>query len=138
MSTGGTFHTNDSAQRINSCTFVCLRTGLKLRRKLLSITATKTGCGPIVNQIGAALVRRIKRAFQEGARFKASHVLLIGCQAGMLTILQVIVCIPEVPGFAGDIKTEGSLKIIMAAQYRSINRGGSSIYEELRDAGIEP
>ncbi|KAJ8689244.1 hypothetical protein PTI98_013285 [Pleurotus ostreatus] len=84
------------------------------------ITATKTGCGPIVNQIGAALVRRIKRAFQEGARFK------------------VIVCIPEVPGFAGDIKTEGSLKIIMAAQYRSINRGGSSIYEELRDAGIEP
>lgn len=46
--------------------------------------------------------------------------------------------IPEVPGFAGDIKTEGGLKTIMAAQYRTINRGGHSIYEEIRTAGYEP
>lgn len=26
----------------------------------------------------------------------------------------------------------------MAAQYRTINRGGSSIYEEIRRAGYEP
>jgi len=26
----------------------------------------------------------------------------------------------------------------MAAQYRTINRGGSSIYEEIRKAGYEP
>lgn len=49
-----------------------------------------------------------------------------------------IVTIPEVPGFAGNLKDEGSLKIIMAAQYRTINRGGRSIYEEIRKAGFEP
>jgi phospholipase D1/2 len=53
-------------------------------------------------------------------------------------IVKVIVAIPEVPGFAGDVKSESSLKIIMAAQYRTINRGGSSIYEEIRKAGFEP
>ena len=51
---------------------------------------------------------------------------------------QVVVVIPEVPGFSGDIKTEGGLKTIMAAQYRTINRGGHSIYEEIRKAGYEP
>lgn len=55
-----------------------------------------------------------------------------------LTMIQVIVCIPEVPGFSGDVKSEGSLKIIMAAQYRTMNRGGSSIYEEIRNKGYEP
>lgn len=52
--------------------------------------------------------------------------------------VQVVVVIPELPGFAGDVKSEKSLKIIMAAQYRTINRGGSSIYEEVRRAGFEP
>lgn len=46
--------------------------------------------------------------------------------------------IPEVPGFAGDVKSESSIKIIMAAQYRTMNRGGHSIYEEIRKAGFEP
>ncbi|KAF8169373.1 hypothetical protein BJ912DRAFT_181903 [Pholiota molesta] len=83
------------------------------------ISATKTG-GVVVNQIGAALVERIVRAGSEGKKFK------------------VVVVIPEVPGFAGDIKSESSIKTIMAAQYRTINRGGSSIYEEVRKAGYEP
>ncbi|KAJ8463937.1 hypothetical protein ONZ45_g17411 [Pleurotus djamor] len=83
------------------------------------ITATKPG-GVVQNLIGEALVKRITRAAREGTRFK------------------VIVCIPEVPGFAGDLKNESALKIIMAGQYRSINRGGSSIYEELRANGVEP
>jgi len=48
------------------------------------------------------------------------------------------VVIPEVPAFAGDVKSESSLKTIMAAQYRTINRGGNSIYEEIRKAGFEP
>jgi phospholipase D1/2 len=48
------------------------------------------------------------------------------------------VVIPELPGFAGDVKSETSIKTIMAAQYRTINRGGSSIYEEVRRAGFEP
>jgi phospholipase D1/2 len=43
-----------------------------------------------------------------------------------------------VPGFAGDIKADSSITTIMAAQFRTINRGGHSIYEELRKEGIEP
>ncbi|KAF9448692.1 phospholipase D/nuclease [Macrolepiota fuliginosa MF-IS2] len=83
------------------------------------ISATKEG-EVIKNFIAKALVDRIIRAAREGARFK------------------VIVVIPEVPGFAGDVKNEGSIKTIMAAQYRTINRGGSSIYEQIRNAGYEP
>ncbi|KAJ8091599.1 hypothetical protein PM082_020829 [Marasmius tenuissimus] len=49
-----------------------------------------------------------------------------------------MVLIPEVPGFAGNIKDETAVKTIMAGQYRTINRGGSSIYEEIRKAGHEP
>lgn len=74
----------------------------------------------MVNLIAKALIDRIVRAAREGRKFK------------------VVVVIPEVPGFAGDIKNEGSLKVIMGAQYRTINRGGSSIYEEIRKAGYEP
>jgi phospholipase D1/2 len=48
------------------------------------------------------------------------------------------VVIPELPGFAGDVKNDNALKTIMAAQYRTINRGGHSIYEEIRKAGFEP
>ncbi|KAJ7610187.1 hypothetical protein FB45DRAFT_337033 [Roridomyces roridus] len=75
---------------------------------------------PVKNQIAASLVERIVRAGQHGQKF------------------QVIVVIPEVPGFAGDLKKEGSLKTIMGAMYRTINRGGHSIFEEVRKAGYEP
>ncbi|KAA1473211.1 phospholipase D/nuclease [Dentipellis sp. KUC8613] len=83
------------------------------------ISSTKEE-GPIKNQIAAALVERIVRAARAGAKFK------------------VVVVIPELPAFSGDVKDETSLKTIMAAQYRTINRGGSSIYEEVRKAGFEP
>ncbi|KAL0576186.1 hypothetical protein V5O48_005784 [Marasmius crinis-equi] len=83
------------------------------------ISATKDG-EQVKNRIAGALVERIVRAAREGTKFF------------------VIVCIPEVPGFAGDVKDESSVKIIMAGQYRTINRGGSSIYEEIRKAGFEP
>lgn len=53
-------------------------------------------------------------------------------------LAQVVIAIPEVPGFSGDVKDQSSLKIIMAAQYRTMNRGGSSIYEAIRKAGFEP
>ncbi|EIN06494.1 phospholipase D/nuclease [Punctularia strigosozonata HHB-11173 SS5] len=76
--------------------------------------------GPIKNQIAKALTERIIRAAQDGIKFK------------------VVVVIPEVPGFAGDVKNESSVQIIMAGQYRTINRGGNSIYEEIRKAGFEP
>jgi phospholipase D1/2 len=45
---------------------------------------------------------------------------------------------PEVPGFPGDIKSDTSLRAIMGAQYRTINRGGHSIYEEVHKAGYDP
>ncbi|KAI0071462.1 phospholipase D/nuclease [Panus rudis PR-1116 ss-1] len=78
------------------------------------------GSGQVKNTIAGALVERIIRAHQSGTKFK------------------VVVVIPEVPGFAGNVKDESSLRIIMAAQYRTINRGGASIYEELRKQAIEP
>ncbi|TFK72278.1 phospholipase D [Pluteus cervinus] len=83
------------------------------------ISATKEG-GVVKNLIAKALVDRIVRAAHEGKHFK------------------VIITIPEVPGFAGDVKSVGAIKTIMAGQYRTINRGGSSIYEEIRKAGYEP
>jgi len=39
--------------------------------------------------------------------------------------------IPEVPGFAGDISSSDDLKKILAATWRTINRGGHSIYASL-------
>ncbi|KAG1859113.1 hypothetical protein C8R48DRAFT_774924 [Suillus tomentosus] len=76
--------------------------------------------GPVQNQIAKALVERIIKAAKDDRKFK------------------VIVVIPELPGFAGDIKNDSALKIIMAAQYRTMNHGGHSIYEEIRKAGFEP
>jgi phospholipase D1/2 len=75
---------------------------------------------PVKNQIAAALVQRIIMAARDNQKFK------------------VIVVIPEVPGFAGDVKAQSSVQTIMAAQYRTINRGGHSIYEEIKKAGYEP
>lgn len=50
----------------------------------------------------------------------------------------VIVVIPAVPGFAGDLKSDGALgtRAIMEFQNFSINRGGHSIMETLRDHGV--
>ena len=112
----------------------------------VSISATKTG-EQVKNQIARALVARIVRAGREGTKFKVClfcHLLSLSLFNFLFLFLpryshlQVIVCIPELPGFAGDIKAETSIKTIMAAQYRTMNRGGSSIYEEVRKAGYEP
>ncbi|EMD36120.1 hypothetical protein CERSUDRAFT_116030 [Gelatoporia subvermispora B] len=74
----------------------------------------------VKNQIAKALTERIIRAAQEGRKF------------------QVVIVIPEVPGFAGPVKDDSAVKTIMAAQYRTMNRGGHSIYEEVRKQGYEP
>ncbi|KAK4685290.1 phospholipase D1/2, partial [Tremellales sp. Uapishka_1] len=76
--------------------------------------------GPVQNQIGAALAQRIIAAAKAEKKFK------------------IIVVIPAVPAFAGDIQTQAGLKAIMESQYRSINRGGASIFEVVRAAGYEP
>lgn len=46
--------------------------------------------------------------------------------------------VPEVPGFAGNIRDESSIRTIMAAQYRSMNRGGRSVFETIQAAGYDP
>ncbi|KAG8819161.1 hypothetical protein FRC17_010583 [Serendipita sp. 399] len=74
--------------------------------------------GPVQNRIAQALVERIIRAAREGKRFK------------------VVVLIPEVPGKYYNAVAD--LQRILAATWRTINRGGNSIYEEVRAAGYEP
>ena len=86
------------------------------------ITATSDGQKPVRNKIGAAIVDRILRAARAGEKFK------------------VIVVMPAVPAFAGDLKDDASLgtRAIMEFQYNSINRGGHSIMESVLNAGFEP
>ncbi|KAF2122858.1 hypothetical protein BDV96DRAFT_9074 [Lophiotrema nucula] len=86
------------------------------------ITATGTEQKPIKNQIGAAIVERIIRAARNGEKYK------------------MIVIMPSVPAFAGDLKADDALgtRAIMEFQYDSINRGGHSIYEEIAKAGFNP
>lgn len=86
------------------------------------ITATSAAQSPVKNRIGAAIVERIVRAAKAGEKYK------------------VIVIMPAVPAFAGDLKDDSSLgtRAIMEYQYNSINRGGHSIMESIADAGFNP
>jgi phospholipase D1/2 len=86
------------------------------------ITATGDKQHPVYNQIGKALVDRILRAARAGDKYK------------------VIVVIPSVPGFAGNLRDESALgtRAIMEFQYNSINRGGHSIMELIGQAGFNP
>ncbi|KAI0478072.1 phospholipase [Xylaria cf. heliscus] len=84
------------------------------------ITATGDKQYPVENKIGASIVSRIVRAHSNGENFR------------------VIVLMPAVPAFAGDLKSDGALgtRAIMEYQYNSINRGGHSIIECLKKNGI--
>lgn len=86
------------------------------------ITATGDQQKPVKNLIGQAIVERILRAARNGERYK------------------IIVVIPAVPAFAGDLRDEASLgtRAIMEFQYFSINRGGHSIMEKIAQAGFNP
>jgi phospholipase D1/2 len=86
------------------------------------ITATSDGQRPVKNLIGAAIVERILRAARAGEKYK------------------VIVVIPSVPGFAGDLRNDSALgtRAIMEFQYNSINRGGHSIMELIAKEGYNP
>lgn len=83
------------------------------------VTSTIKG-HPVHNQIGAAIAERIISAARDGRRFK------------------VIVLIPALPAFAGEVQGAPAVKAIIEAQYRSINRGGDSIMETVRRAGFDP
>ncbi|KAF1811522.1 putative phospholipase PldA, partial [Eremomyces bilateralis CBS 781.70] len=86
------------------------------------ITATGEGQDLIMNQIGRAIVDACVRAGKEGRKFR------------------VIVIIPAVPGFAGDLRSDAAkgTRAIMEYQYKSICRGENSICEQIRKEGIDP
>ncbi|KAJ2784835.1 hypothetical protein H4R18_000869 [Coemansia javaensis] len=74
----------------------------------------------IKNRIAEALVDRIKRAHHRGEKF------------------HVIVVIPLMPAFEGDVNAAGAatLKLVMHWQYQSICRGDHSIAAQLDKEGI--
>lgn len=86
------------------------------------ITATSDAQKPVGNKIGAAIVERILRAARAGQKYK------------------IIVIIPSVPGFAGDLRDDSALgtRAIMEFQYNSISRGGHSIMEVIAKEGYNP
>ncbi|GAA5839628.1 hypothetical protein JCM11251_003562 [Rhodosporidiobolus azoricus] len=84
------------------------------------ISSTGAGKGPIENMIGAAIVDRVISAAKSGEKFK------------------VVIVIPAIPGFAGDLLGNSGTLAIMGAQYMSISRGGNSIMEEIQKAGFNP
>ncbi|KAL9100673.1 MAG: hypothetical protein Q9163_003980 [Psora crenata] len=86
------------------------------------ITATSDKQKPVRNKVGAAIVERILRAARAGEKYK------------------VIVVMPAIPAFAGDLRDDASLgtRAIMEFQYNSINRGGHSIMESVANAGYDP
>lgn len=86
------------------------------------ITATGEEQAPVHNQIGKAIVDACVRAGKEGRKFK------------------VIIVIPAIPGFAGDLREDAAMgtRAIMDYQYKSINRGEHSIMGQISAQGVNP
>ncbi len=86
------------------------------------ITATGTDQAPVHNTIGSAIVDAVVRASKAGRTFR------------------VIVILPAVPGFAGDLREDAatSTRAIMDYQYKSICRGEHSIFEQIRAQSVDP
>ncbi|KAG1225117.1 hypothetical protein G6F35_003596 [Rhizopus arrhizus] len=74
------------------------------------------------NKIAQAIVERIKRAHKNKENYK------------------VFILIPLIPAFEGDLASSNASAAlnVMHFQYLTISRGGSSIVEKLKEAGIEP
>lgn len=86
------------------------------------ITATGENQAPIRNTIGRAIVDAVVRAAKEGRKFR------------------VMVIIPAIPGFAGDLRDDAAMgtRAIMDYQYKSICRGEHSIFGQIKAAGFDP
>jgi len=86
------------------------------------ITATGEHQNPIHNTIGQAIVEACVRAGKEGRKFR------------------VIILIPAVPGFAGDLRDNAAAgtRAIMDYQYKSICRGEHSIMSRIEAEGVDP
>ncbi|KAJ1970183.1 hypothetical protein H4R35_005962 [Dimargaris xerosporica] len=74
----------------------------------------------VKNQIGRALVERIKRAYDEQTKFR------------------VIVIMPLMPAFPGDVSgsNAATLRLVLHWQYMSISRGLHSVIGQLRAQGV--
>lgn len=86
------------------------------------ITATGDQQAPVHNTIGRAMVNAVVRAAKEGRKFR------------------IIILIPAIPGFAGDLRDDAAVgtRAIMDYQYKSINRGEHSIMGQIAKAGFDP
>ncbi|KAI9372639.1 hypothetical protein BJX61DRAFT_431411 [Aspergillus egyptiacus] len=86
------------------------------------ITATGDQQTPILNTVGRAIVDACVRAGKEGRKFR------------------VIIVIPAIPGFAGDLRQNeaAGTRAIMDYQYKSINRGEHSIFGQIAAQGVDP
>jgi len=86
------------------------------------ITATGENQNPIHNTIGAAIVDAVLRAAKEGRKFR------------------IIIIIPAIPGFAGDLRDNAAAgtRAIMDYQYKSICRGEHSIFEKIKAQDVDP
>ncbi|RJE27210.1 phospholipase [Aspergillus sclerotialis] len=86
------------------------------------ITATGDQQSPVHNVIGSAIVEACVRAGKEGRKFR------------------VIIVIPAIPGFAGDLRQSEATgtRAIMDYQYKSICRGEHSIMGQIAAQGVDP
>ena len=86
------------------------------------ITATGDQQAPIHNTIGRAIVDAVVQASKEGRKFR------------------VIIIIPAIPGFAGDLRDNAAAgtRAIMDYQYKSICRGEHSIFGQCEAQGVDP
>ncbi|KAK2748634.1 hypothetical protein FQN55_004187 [Onygenales sp. PD_40] len=86
------------------------------------ITATGDNQSPVHNTIGRSIVDACVRAGKEGRKFR------------------VIIIIPSVPGFAGDLRKDAAngTRAIMDYQYKSIIRGEDSIMGQISAQGVNP
>jgi phospholipase D1/2 len=86
------------------------------------ITATGDQQLPVHNTIGRAIVNAVVRAAKEGRKFR------------------IIILIPAIPGFAGDLRDDAAIgtRAIMDYQYKSINRGEHSIMGQIAKEGFDP
>ncbi|KAI2472482.1 phospholipase D/nuclease [Annulohypoxylon bovei var. microspora] len=86
------------------------------------ITATGDQQSPIHNTVGKSIVDACVRAGKEGRKFR------------------VIIIIPAIPGFAGDLRDDAATgtRAIMDYQYKSICRGEHSIFEQISAQGVNP
>jgi len=81
------------------------------------VTSTGKGTnGPVLNVIGEAIAERCLLAGRNGAKFK------------------VMIVIPAIPGFAGDLKASGGTLAIIATTIKSIE----AIFKRIRDGGFQP